>query len=253
MLGNRFYDFDMDGSEIALFYPNLASWVTDQSRQVTLVAQRRYFIHNHRHTVSFRSIRPSRVTGLGHGRNRLLVLCHRLTGRLWKTIAEIRFFFEPCGRPKSQQWPNFFAGHWTYVDWPVPKFRPPGHRSHPRPNWTKWHSIQDTVYEGLQAYWRLRPLSSRQVIFLKAASSRWFFPPLFYRHFAWWFCACTGLRRFQILFSTGTFLTRRRGHPSGAGPGPDLLQPDNLLCFRTWTVLSRQLEEVLKIAGFMHQ
>ena len=32
------------------------------------------------------------------------------------------------------EWLKIFAGHWTYVDWPVPKFRPPGHRSHPRPN-----------------------------------------------------------------------------------------------------------------------
>ena len=39
-------------------------------------------------------------------------------------------------------WPKNLAGHWTHVDWLAPKFCPPGHRSHPRLNWTKCNSIQ---------------------------------------------------------------------------------------------------------------
>ena len=58
--------------------------------------------------ISFNSA-VTRHRACGHGRNRLLVLCHRLTGRLWKTIVKNQIFFEPCGCLKSQKWPTWMA------------------------------------------------------------------------------------------------------------------------------------------------
>ena len=73
----------------------------------------------------------------GHGRNWLLarptLKNHWSAVLYWLNILLNMKFF----KNGPIEWPEFLAGHWTHVDWPVPKFRPPGHT---RPNWINWNS-----------------------------------------------------------------------------------------------------------------
>jgi len=85
----------------------------------------------------------------GFGRIPSPVLCHRWSGRVHlvdlPAVKKLDHIFArvwgSSGRLAKATWPNFFRRHRSSAIWPYAKFRPRRHRSHPRPNQSKWYSM----------------------------------------------------------------------------------------------------------------
>jgi len=85
----------------------------------------------------------------GFGRIPSPVPCHRSSGRVHLVdllaVKKLDHIFArvwgSSGRLAKATWPNFFQRHRSSAIWPYAKFRPRRHRSHPRPNQSKWYSI----------------------------------------------------------------------------------------------------------------
>jgi len=75
--------------------------------------------------------------------------CHRQSGWVHSVdllaIKELDHIFAlvwgSSGRLGKATWPNFFQCHRSSAIWPYAKFHPRHHRSHPRPNQSKWYSV----------------------------------------------------------------------------------------------------------------
>ena len=77
------------------------------------------------------------------------VLCHRSSGQVHLVdllaVKKLDHIFAQVwgssGRLAKATWLNFFQHHRSSAIWPYAKFHPWHHRSHPRPNQSKWYSI----------------------------------------------------------------------------------------------------------------
>ena len=58
----------------------------------------------------------------------------KVVPHIWCPTASWETSSSPDNKPK------FLACPRSHADWPVVKFRPAGHRSHPWPNWSKYYS-----------------------------------------------------------------------------------------------------------------